>query len=156
MLAGRVDYPKAKLFVDGTAGLSEAKARAVVDCLLDKAATRTTAQLGPMLARRVAKADPDAAKRKQDKAVADREVACYRDGRRHRHPVPARPARAPGRAGVRPGPRHRHRDQGPRRQQAVGSDPHRRGAGPAAGHPVPGPDGQDPQNTPRRAGRAWN
>src|SRR6185436_12446955 len=80
MLAGSIDYPKAKLCIDGTDGLSEVRARAVVDSLLDKVAGRTTAQLRPMLARRVAKADPEAAQRRQERSVERRDLGLYRDG----------------------------------------------------------------------------
>jgi hypothetical protein len=80
MLAGRVDYPKVKMMVDGVDSLSEAKARAVIDSLLDKVGGRTSAQLRPMLRRRVAKADPAAAGRKRDKTIAGRTLALYPDG----------------------------------------------------------------------------
>jgi hypothetical protein len=149
MLAGRVDYPKAKLFIDGTECLSEAKARAVVDSLLDKATSRTTGQLRPMLSRRVAKADPEAAQRKKDKAHARRELGLYPDGD------------GTATLSLRGAPTHRA-EQAFGRVHAIATAIKNRGDDRLLdqirldvaldllqGIPVPGPDGQDAQKDPK-------
>jgi len=152
MLAGLVDYPRAKLMVDGTECLSEAKARAVVDSLLDKATTRTRSQLGPMLRRRVARADPAAAQRKRDNALEKRKVALYPDedgtATLSVRGAPAlRAEQAFGRVhAIATGIKVRGDERGLDQIRAdVALDL-------LQGLPVPGPDGQDAQKTPTGAG----
>jgi hypothetical protein len=148
MLAGRIDYPKAHLFVTGTECLSEAKAQAVVDSLLDKAVTRTRSQLRPVLARRVAKADPEAAERKRAKAIAGRMLALYPDGD------------GTATLSLRGAPAHRA-EQAFGRVHAIAVQIKNRGderlldqirtdvaLDLLQGIPIPGPDGQDEQRTP--------
>jgi Domain of unknown function (DUF222) len=149
MLAGRVDYPKVKMMVDGVDSLSEAKARAVIDSLLDKVGGRTSAQLRPMLRRRVAKADPAAAGRKRDKTIAGRTLALYPDGD------------GTATLSLRGVPVHRA-EQALGRVHAIATAIKDRGDGRLLdqirsdvtldllqGIPIPGPDGQDVQKDPK-------
>src|SRR5690606_15230843 len=75
MLAGQIDYPKAKVFVDllGTDDDIDPKVVAVVvDRVLPDAPGRTTAQLRRRIRRLVMAADPDAAARRSQEAATAR------------------------------------------------------------------------------------
>jgi hypothetical protein len=80
MLAGRIDAAKATAFADALSGLDEQTARAVATRLLDKAGESTLTQVRERLRYHVDKADPDAAKRRYQKKVADRQVWLHDDG----------------------------------------------------------------------------
>ena len=70
--AGRIDLYKAKVFVEGLFLLSDEAARAVVDRLLRKAEDITGPQLRERLRYWANKIDPELAKRRARRSVADR------------------------------------------------------------------------------------
>ena len=74
MLAGRIDGAKAGAFADALSGLDDETARAVAARLLDKAGESTLTQLREKLRYHVDRADPEAARRRYQKKVADRQV----------------------------------------------------------------------------------
>ena len=74
MLAGRIDWPKAKVLADGITGLDPQTARTVTGRLLPDAAERTTGQLRARLAKLVILADPDAARRRYRQGLKGRRV----------------------------------------------------------------------------------
>ncbi len=74
MLAGRIDAAKANAFADALSGLDDQTARAVAGRLVDKAGESTLTQLRERLRYHVDRADPEAARRRYKKKVADREV----------------------------------------------------------------------------------
>ena len=77
--AGRIDWPKACLFVDELAVLDVEQARQVAGRLLDRAAEQTTGQLRAALARAVLAADPAAAQRRKDQGRKDARVEVWRE-----------------------------------------------------------------------------
>jgi len=74
MLAGRLDWPKAKVCADAVRGLSPQAAAAVLDRVLPDAARKTTGQLRARLAKLVIKADPAAAKRRYRNSLENRQL----------------------------------------------------------------------------------
>jgi hypothetical protein len=74
LLAGAVDLPKARVFLDGTYAVDEDVARAAVDRLIGAAPELTTRQLAARLRRMVILPDPDAAKKRYENSVKDRRV----------------------------------------------------------------------------------
>src|SRR5690606_35707615 len=72
MLAGQIDYPKAKVFVDLLADIDPRVAAVVVDRVLPDAPDRTTAHLRRRIRRLVMAADPDTAARRYQEAVTRR------------------------------------------------------------------------------------
>ncbi len=79
MVAGRIDGAKAGAFVDALCDLDEEAARAIATRLLANAGESTLTQLREKLRYHVHKADPDAAKRRYKKKVADRSVWVHAD-----------------------------------------------------------------------------
>lgn len=77
--AGRIDWPKASLFVDELAVLSDEQAFAVASCLLDRAGEQTTAQLRAALARAVLAADPTAGERRRKVSRKDARVELWHE-----------------------------------------------------------------------------
>jgi hypothetical protein len=77
--AGRIDWPKACIFVDELAALSHEQALAVVARLLDRAGEQTTAQLRAALARAVLAADPTAAERRRKESRKDTRVEVWHE-----------------------------------------------------------------------------
>ena len=77
--AGRIDWPKACIFVDELAALSDEQALAVVAQLLDRAGEQTTAQLRAALARAVLAADPTAAERRRKESRKDTRVEVWHE-----------------------------------------------------------------------------
>ncbi len=73
-LAGRIDAAKANAFADALSGLDDQTARAVATRLLAKAGESTLTQLREKLRYHVDRADPEAARRRYKKKVADRQV----------------------------------------------------------------------------------
>jgi Domain of unknown function (DUF222) len=74
MLAGRLDWPKAKVCADAVRWLHPDVAAAVLDRVLPDAEGKTTGQLRARLARLVIKADPTAAKRRYRNALEGRRL----------------------------------------------------------------------------------
>ena len=74
MLAGAVDWPKAKLLADAVAGLDPKVAGEVLNRVLPDAAVRTTGQLRARVYRLVMKADPEAARRRYRQGLKGRRV----------------------------------------------------------------------------------
>ncbi len=74
MAAGRIDGAKANAFADALSGLDDQTARAVATRLVDKAGESTLTQLREKLRYHVDRADPEAARRRYQKKVADRQV----------------------------------------------------------------------------------
>ena len=79
LLAGRIDAAKASAFADALSGLDDETARAVATRLLAKAGESTLTQLREKLRYHVDRADPEAARRRYKKKVADREVWLHDD-----------------------------------------------------------------------------
>jgi len=74
MLAGRLDWPKAKVCADAVRGLHPDVAAAVLDRVLPDAAGKTTGQLRARLAKLVIKADPTVAKRRYHNGLEGRRL----------------------------------------------------------------------------------
>ena len=74
MLAGAVDWPKAKLLADGVSGLDPEVADEVLGRVLPVAAQRTTGHLRARLSKLVMQADPDAARRRYRRGLKGRRV----------------------------------------------------------------------------------
>jgi hypothetical protein len=77
--AGRIDWPRACIFVDELAALADEQALAVVALLLDRAGEQTTAQLRAALARAVLAADPTAAERRRKESHKDTRVEMWHE-----------------------------------------------------------------------------
>ena len=74
MLAGHLDWPKARVLADGVTGLDPETARTITALLLPGAAKRTTGQLRARLAKLIILADPDAAQRRYRQGLKGRRV----------------------------------------------------------------------------------
>jgi hypothetical protein len=74
MLAGRCDLAKAKVFTNELAEADQSQARAVAARVLPEVDRLTTAQLRETLRKLLLTVDPDAVRKRHDKAVADRRV----------------------------------------------------------------------------------
>ena len=74
MLAGQLDWPKARVLADGVTGLDPETARTITARLLPDAAERTTGQLRARLAKLIILADPDAARRRYRQGLKGRRV----------------------------------------------------------------------------------
>src|SRR6476661_1002262 len=74
MLAGRVDLPKVRLIVTELADADGEHARRIVAKLLPELDRCTTSQLRAMLRRLLLRLDPDAVRKRHQRAVADRAV----------------------------------------------------------------------------------
>jgi len=72
--AGTVDVPRARVIIEGVAGLDDALATAVEERVLARAGQQTTGQLRASLSRAVLAADPAAAEIRHQRAVAGRQV----------------------------------------------------------------------------------
>lgn len=72
--AGVIDLPKARVLVEETTALPEQAARRMVEAMLPVAGGLTTGQLRARLRRWVIAADPEAATRRQRRAVGQRRV----------------------------------------------------------------------------------
>ncbi|MGH3390551.1 MAG: DUF222 domain-containing protein, partial [Actinomadura sp.] len=72
--AGWIDLPKARVLVEGTHGLEEPLARAVVAQVLPEASELTTGQLAYRLRKLVLEVDPEAARKRYEEGVAERKV----------------------------------------------------------------------------------
>lgn len=72
LLLGRIDVRRARLLVDETQHVSDAIAHVAIEQLLPDAADLTTGQLRHRIAKLCIDADPDAARRRYDKSIADR------------------------------------------------------------------------------------
>src|SRR5262245_57550910 len=79
LLAGQIDMPKARVIAELTGPLEDDTARHVVDKVLPAAPGLTTGQLRAKLRRLVISVDPQAAKKRQERAVRERRVECYPD-----------------------------------------------------------------------------
>src|SRR6185312_1820218 len=83
LVAGRLDRPKADVFVDyldpQTCGLSRAQVERVVARLLPPAPRWTRRQLAGRLLRAILAIDPGAARERYRRAVRHRGVSCYLD-----------------------------------------------------------------------------
>ena len=75
--AGRIDWAKARLFVDALTGLPDSVANDIADAVLSGADGRTTGQLRAALARAVLAYDPDAAERRRQAARKDASVQSW-------------------------------------------------------------------------------
>jgi hypothetical protein len=77
LAAGVLDVPKARLLVDELAPLPEEDAHAIEQRVVAAAAGRTRAQLAGRLRRAVLAVDPAAARRRQERARAERRVQVF-------------------------------------------------------------------------------
>jgi Domain of unknown function (DUF222) len=77
LAAGRIDMPKAIIFTDELAGLGDVEAAAVAALVVADAPTLTTGQLRGVLHRAVLALDPDAARKRREKAQKDARVECW-------------------------------------------------------------------------------
>jgi len=80
LAAGRVDWAKAVLFADLLAGLPDEDAHEIAEVVLSTADGRTTGQLRAVLARAVLAYDPDAARRRRERARKDASVQSWTEG----------------------------------------------------------------------------
>src|SRR6266545_5060081 len=76
---GVIDVPKARVFSDWTAGLTDEQARWVCEELLPHAPELTTGQLTDRIKRLAIAIDPEWARRRYEEAVRDRKVIGYRN-----------------------------------------------------------------------------
>ena len=79
LAAGWIDLPKARLFAQATEDLTDAHAAAVVAAVLPQAPELTNGRLRRALDRAVLAADPEAAQRQRETALADARVECWPD-----------------------------------------------------------------------------
>src|SRR5512138_1711048 len=79
VLAGRIDYARAWVFSQALGMLDDDTARAIATATLAKAEGWTPAKLRERLAYRARKADPDLARRRYRRSVADRRVCIGQD-----------------------------------------------------------------------------
>ena len=80
--AGQIDLPKAKVLLEEVELLDDEQATTVIARVLPDAATDTTGKLRHKLRRLVLAIDPDAVRKRHQKALADRDVTLirHRDG----------------------------------------------------------------------------
>src|SRR5262249_19180176 len=78
-LAGLIDQARAVVFADELAALSHADARAAAGKVLDRAPGLTTGQLRDRLRRIVLSIDPDAVRRRREKARKDTSVQLWEE-----------------------------------------------------------------------------
>ena len=79
LATGWIDLPRARLFAQATEHLTDAHAAAVVAAVLPQAAELTAGRLRRALDRAVLAADPEAARRQREAALADARVECWPD-----------------------------------------------------------------------------
>ena len=77
LAAGRIDLPRAIIFTDELAGLGDVEAAAVAALVAADAPGLTTGQLRGVLHRAVLALDPDAARKRREKAQRDARVECW-------------------------------------------------------------------------------
>src|ERR1022692_3564148 len=77
LAAGRIDMPRAIIFTDELAGLGDVEAAAVAALVAADAPGLTTGQLRGVLHRAVLALDPDAARKRREKAQKDARVECW-------------------------------------------------------------------------------
>ena len=77
LAAGRIDLPKAIIFTDELAGLGDVEAAAVAALVAADAPGLTTGQLRGVLHRAVLALDPDAARKRRERAQRDARVECW-------------------------------------------------------------------------------
>lgn len=80
LLAGRIDFDKARVICDAITGLRPEMAALVEAAALEKAERLTVAQLRPLLRKLVSDADPEEAEDRKAKAVASRRVEVWPTG----------------------------------------------------------------------------
>src|SRR6266567_353306 len=81
LAAGRVDLPKANVYVRELAGLGGRPAAAIAAVTIADAAALTTSELGEVLRRAVLAHDPAAARKRRDKAQKDARVETWAEQR---------------------------------------------------------------------------
>ena len=79
LAAGRIDMPKAIAFTDELSGLGDVAAAAVAAVTAPDAAALTTSELRRLLRRTVLAIDPDAARKRREKAQKNARVECWAD-----------------------------------------------------------------------------
>ena len=77
LAAGRIDLPRAAVFVDELAGLGDIAAAAIAAVVGGDAAGLTTSRLRDRLHREVLAFDPQAARKRREKAEKDARVECW-------------------------------------------------------------------------------
>jgi len=77
LAAGAVDERRAEVIANELTGLDDRHAAAVEELIIGKAAAQTTAQLGAAARRAVFAADPDAVRRRKEKALKDSRVEVF-------------------------------------------------------------------------------
>jgi hypothetical protein len=77
LAAGRIDMPRAIIFTDELAGLDDVAAAAVAALVAADAPVLTTGQLRGVLHRAVLALDPDAARKRREKAQKNARVECW-------------------------------------------------------------------------------
>ncbi len=81
LAAGRIDVPKAVVFCDELAGLGDVAAAAIAAVAIRDAVSLTTGELRQVLHRAVLAHDPEAAKRRREKAQKDARVEAWAESR---------------------------------------------------------------------------
>jgi uncharacterized protein DUF222 len=79
LAAGRIDLPRARVLADELAGLDQLTAAAAAAALASDAAGLTTGQLRDAARRLVLAIDPDAARKRREKAQKSARVECWAD-----------------------------------------------------------------------------
>lgn len=74
LLFGRIDIPRARVLVEETLHVTDAIAEAALDTLLPEASGLTTGQLRRRIAKLCVDADPEAARKRYERSVADRRL----------------------------------------------------------------------------------
>src|SRR5580693_8904868 len=77
LAAGRIDLPRAAVFADELAGLDDITAAAIATMMAGDAAGLTTSRLRDRLHREVLAFDPQAARKRREKAAKDARVECW-------------------------------------------------------------------------------
>ncbi|HSL26815.1 MAG TPA: DUF222 domain-containing protein, partial [Acidimicrobiia bacterium] len=76
---GRIDLPKARVICERLAVADQEVAARLVDLVLEKASGQTTGQIAARIDRLVIAADPEAARQRYQRSVADRHVTLEQD-----------------------------------------------------------------------------
>ncbi|MGE5831154.1 MAG: DUF222 domain-containing protein, partial [Micromonosporaceae bacterium] len=83
LASGRIDLARAKVIVLALTDVPDLLATAIAAAAVRIAENLTSGQLGAKLAALIIRADPDAARRRYERALADRKVVCGRNGGGH-------------------------------------------------------------------------
>jgi hypothetical protein len=81
LAAGRIDLPRAAVYADELAGLADVPAAAIAAVTIGDAAGMTTGELRAVLHRAVLAQDPDAGRKRREKAQKQARVECWAEAR---------------------------------------------------------------------------